>query len=349
MNKRRAFSIAEMMITLTIFSIVSAVAMNVLYNSMRTAKSVQAQVFLYTESQALMDQIGRVIERNTIDYEAYYLRIVQGEKGWESEDYGYYAQTFFDPASGGPVDGGPYDLNASVLGYSDGYGTYCSGTTDAFPDDCTYPFADSTSADINQFTHPYSTTIDDLEDWNAFCEDSNTCSEFENQIQDVLILVNSDGDERVIFGLEDVDGTGPSSDNYLSKVEMVGSDSDGDGVEDTWVCNSRYSCNKSGNSPKNLDLRNVTIAENISGEQEDFMPISPSSISVTDFYVILGPIEDPYRAVGEEDSQIQPQVTIVMTVTLSEDYGANILGDPPSITFQRTVSTGVYNEVISYE
>lgn len=326
--------------------------MNVLYNSMRTSKKVQAQVFLYTEAQALMDQIGRVIERNTIDYEAYYLREVQGERGWETRSYGYYGQSFIDPTStGGPDDGGPYDLNSP--GDSDGYGTFCSGsTTLSFPDECTYPFADSTSADINQAMHPYDSTIGDIDDWNAFCEDDSSCSSLENQIKDVLILINTDGDERTIFGLEDADGTASGTDNYLSKVVMVGVDTDGDGIEDEWSCSSRYSCNGTyaGNTvPKTNDLTHITGKERSTGVQHDFMPISPSSLSITEFYVILGPVEDPYRAINEPDSQVQPHITIVMTVTLSEAYGSRLLGNPPSITFQRTVSTGVYSEVTSYE
>ncbi len=81
----------------------------------------------------------------------------------------------------------------------------------------------------------------------------------------------------------------------------------------------------------------------------DFMAFTPSAINVQDFYVIITPMEDPYRAFAEEDVQVQPQVTLIMTVTLSEDYSGNLLGEVPSLTLQRTISTGVYGEVISYE
>ena len=79
------------------------------------------------------------------------------------------------------------------------------------------------------------------------------------------------------------------------------------------------------------------------------MPITPTAISVANFYLYVTPNEDPYRAFYESGAQIQPQVTLVLTVTLSEDYSDGLLGEVPTITLQRTVSTGVYGEVVSYE
>lgn len=320
--KRPAFSIAEMMITLTIFTIVSAVSMSVLYNANRSAKAVQTQIFLYTEAQALMDQIARVVERNTIDYELYYLREVHGETGWDTQNYGYYGQSFIDPGSGGPINEGPY---SSVSGY----GTYCAGTTDSYPDSgCALP--EFSSGDTDMGMHPFESSLGDSRNYNALCNDSSSCTALGIHVQDYLALINSDGDERTVFIAEP---TGTGSDQSLSKMEMTGSDSDGDGIEDLWVCSDRYTCTGTDNTP----------------EDSDFMPLSPSTLSVESLYVILSPSEDPYRAFAETEVQVQPQVTIVMTVTLSEDYGANYLGTPPTMTFQRTISTGVYSEVLSYE
>jgi len=337
MKKRPAFSIVEMMITLTIFSIVSAIAMSVLYNANRSAKAVQTQVFLYTESQAIMDQVARVIERNTIDYETYYLIEVQGQPGWGNNDYGYYGQAFINPGSGGPDSDGPYSTIT-------GYGTYCAGTTDTFPDSgCSLP--DYTSGDLDTGQLPFGPAVGSPENYNAFCEDSTDCGEFEHHVADYLALINTDGDERILFGKEAFD-TG-SSDHYISKVEMIGSDTDGDGIEDSWECNSRYTCNGT-DAPHHQDLDQETSFEASNG-QEDFMPISPSSLSISELYFILTPIEDPYRAFAETDVQSQAQVTIVMTVTLSDEFGASVIGDIPEITIQRTVSSGVYSEVVSYE
>lgn len=339
--KRPAFSIAEMMITLTIFSVISAISVSVLYNANRAAKAVQSQVFLYTEAQALMDQIARVVERNTVDYEAYYLKLVETEPGWGAENYGYYAQRFINPGSaGGPETDGPYP---SVTGY----GTYCAGSTSTYPDSgCSLP--DYASSDTDEGKNPYTTSIGAVEESNAFCDTSTDCGLFENQVLDYLILINAEGDERTILAQENF--TTGSSDKYLSKIVLTGTDTTGDGIENDWNCSSRYTCTtSSGTLPHRDDLTRTTNGELSAGAQQDFMPISPSTLTIQEFHVIIGPVEDPYRAFAEPEVQIQPQVTIVMTVTLSEDYGASSIGTPPSVTFQRTISTGVYSEVLSYD
>jgi len=59
----------------------------------------------------------------------------------------------------------------------------------------------------------------------------------------------------------------------------------------------------------------------------------------------LQPLQEP----AEEEVQVQPQVTIFMTLTLSEDYSGGFLGEVPRISIQRTVSSSVYSEIESYE
>jgi uncharacterized protein (TIGR02599 family) len=98
-KKPAAFTLIETLISLAIFSVVSVITVTLLVNGMRSAKKIQAQVLLYSEAQALMDQVARDIERNTIDYETYYARDVLGELGWDTEHYGYYAASFYDPGT----------------------------------------------------------------------------------------------------------------------------------------------------------------------------------------------------------------------------------------------------------
>src|SRR3989338_919710 len=125
MKKLRAFTIVELLITLTIFAVVAILSVSALVNSMASARKIQAQVFLYSEAEAIMDQLTREIEQNTIDYEAYYARNVQGETGWETQNYGFYGQSFYDPGSGG-WDEGPSSSLADYWGVlcSDGVSIY---------------------------------------------------------------------------------------------------------------------------------------------------------------------------------------------------------------------------------
>ncbi len=347
-TRKKAFTLVEMTISVTLFAVVASVSMVVTSNILKSTKKIQAQIFLYTEAQALMDQLDQAVNRNTIDYEAYFARNVghQGsvDTGWATPNYGDYQQTFMDPGTAGIPD--TADGNDGVYSTIDGYGAACSSpTTDEYPTDCPDQIPLTASLDIDTGEHPYpdkNGTSDGSSGTssNAMCEYPDTCSGIGFYDSNELILINGSGDRRTIFVKELY-----STDNYgISKVEMDGTDSDNDGAVDDWVCASAYEdCTGPGNVP-NVDDLTVTT-----GDSDDFEFISPSLINITNFYVYIAPIEDPYRAFAEDSLsvQIQPQVTIVFTATLSSDYGT-FLGTTPTITLQRTISTGVYSKINSY-
>ena len=337
MSSKRAFTLIELLITLTVFAVVAILCTNALVRSMASARKIQAQVFLYTETQALMDQLAREIEQNTIDYEAYYLRYGyhDPETGWNTVNYGLYGQSFYHPGNGDPSSlDGPY---TSI----DGYRALCADGLNYYPESCPDETPNYDYLDLDTGAHPF-TAIDDFSGYtdeesymNAFCESDDgsvDCNTWENAVKQELILINGAGDKRTIFIHQLLDD---SSDEYqVSKMELSGSDTNNDGLVDTWVCTDKYACTGgSSNTPV----------------EADFMAITPEDLNIEQFYVTLAPMEDPYRAFAEEDVQIQPQVTIVIKATLSDNYGKNLFGKLPTITIQRTVSTGVYSEVVSYE
>jgi prepilin-type N-terminal cleavage/methylation domain-containing protein len=347
MSTKRAYTLVELIITLTVFAVVAVLCVNALARSLASARKIQAQVFLYTEAQALMDQLANEVSRNAIDYEAYYLRYGyhSPESEWATTLYGYYAQTFYHPGRGDPSTlSGPYTN-------IDGYSVDCTSTTGYYPEDCPTETPIYDYLDLNTGAHPftyindYSGYTDDETYMNAFCESddgSTDCTSLAYPTKEELILINSAGDHRTIFVHE---AFGDGTEYRVSKVEMTGTDTDTDGVVDSWECTSSFDCTSSTvtDTPDSSDLTTVEDPET------DFMPITPKQINVEDFYVILTPMEDPYRAFAEEAVQVQPFVTIFLTVTLSEDYAGNLLGELPSITLQRSISTGVYNTITSYE
>ena len=332
-TKRRAFSLVELLITLTIFSMVSVVCVQLLVNSMASARRIQAQVFLYSEANALMDQLSREVERSAIDYEAYYLRYAYEtpETGWETTDYGFYGQSFYHPGNDG-LEGGPY---GSSVG--DVYGAECADGT-AYPDNCPDETPDYDDLDLDTGAHPFTEindfgySDDDPDTMNAFCETTSSvdCNAWSETVMQELILINGAGDERTVFIQEPLAGS--SSEYSISKMELSGTDGDYDGIVDSWTCSDHYVC-PSGDVPM----------------EDDFEPITPSALTIDSFYIYIAPFEDPYRAFAEADVQIQPQVTIVFKATLSDEYSNRLLGTVPTITIQRTVSTGVYSEIPSYE
>lgn len=328
--KRKAYTLVELMIALTIFAVVAVLCVNALVTSMTSARKIQAQVYLYTEAQTLMDQLAREVDRNAVDYEAYYLRYgtASPETAWETDAYGYYGQSFYNPGFGDPSPlQGPY---AGI----EGYGVLCSDGVNYYPHDCPTEIPNYSHLDLNTGAHPFSEIddfgeMDDPDAMNAFCETSDPsvdCTAWTEIMMNELILINGAGDERMVFIQKPFDSG--SSEYQIAKIKLIGTDTDYNGIVDKWLCHPDYDCI-------------VPF--------DEFMPISPSRLNVSDFFVYIAPFEDPYRAFAEENSQIQPQVTLVLTVTLSEEYGSRILGEVPSLTLQRTISTGVYSEVTSYE
>ncbi len=347
-TKRRAYTLVELIIALTIFSVVAVLCVQALITSMASAKRIQAQVFLYTEAQSLMNQLAREVERNTVDYEAYYLRNVQGETGWDFLDaYGLYGQAFYHP---GATDSSPLTGPYPSI---EGYGALCSDGLSYYPEDCPDETPNYDDLDLDTGAHPFSEIYDfssysddDPTFMNAFCEDADgitDCDAWGETVMTELILINGAGDERTVFTQE---LTSAGDEYSISVIKLSGTDSDSDGLVDTWVCGSDFDCssNPDGDIPDPDDLTD-------SDDPQDayFMPIVPSALNIESFIIYIAPFEDPYRAFAEEEVQIQPQVTIVLKATLSDDYSNLLLGDVPEIIIQRTISTGVYSEVPSYE
>ncbi|MEK7146235.1 MAG: type II secretion system protein, partial [Patescibacteria group bacterium] len=231
LKKRRAFTMVEVIVTATIFVTVALISVMVLSNVLKSSKKIRSQIFLYTEAHALMDLVMRDIQRNAIDYEAYYAREVLGETGWATLDFGYYGQAFIHPGTlGGPSDAGPYQ------GIT-GYGTYCSDLVSAYPADCPDAIPVADSLDYETGAHPF-TDIDDVnpsysetqDTMNAFCEDDSTCDDLTHYAANELILINSTGDERIVITQESLNDD--ATDFYLSKVILSGLDTNNDGIDD---------------------------------------------------------------------------------------------------------------------
>lgn len=330
-GKISAFTLVEITIALTLFAVVASISMVVTSNILKTSKKIQAQIFLYSETEAIMDQLELAVQKNAVDYEAYFLRNVghqsSKETGWATTNYGDYQQTFIDPGTSGIPD-----TTAGVYSGISGYGSSCSSDTSMeYSSECPteIPVADSIDQDTGEHPYPDKSSSDANTYSNAFCEGSSGCTALSYYITDELILVNAGGDNRIIF-VKQSDG----SEYRVAKSVMSGIDSDGNGAVDLWECTSDYTCTNSDGGPST----------------SEFQPITPSLINILNFEIYISPIEDPYRAFAEtaEVTQVQPQIKIILTSTLSDSYGS-FLGDTPEITIQRTVSTGVYSKVESYE
>jgi prepilin-type N-terminal cleavage/methylation domain-containing protein len=351
----RAFTLIEVVIAITLFAALSTMGVMVLSEVSKASKKVEMEEYLYTEGQHLLERIAREVQNNGIDYEEYYSRMIvqNGSSGINrtfGENYDQYHRTFFNPGSGGP----------SATEYQDfyggnNYGGLCTdgSTTYSTSGSCNLLFS---TADYETGVRPYNGSGYDPDSANAFCDEflasyTNCTNDLSYHQTNQLFLINKNGTERTYFVRER---------GRIAMVELDGTDSDNDGLIDTWECDTDFTCNGSdGTGTDNLPYPG-DLAPSDDVDDEDFYVISPKNLGIDEVSFYISPLEDPFKAYGETDSatfasvQLHPKVTIVLTLTyISYDSAGNPVdftgtGDAPTMTLQTTVSTGNRNVIDSY-
>ncbi len=356
------FTLVEVLIAATIFTIVSLIAITVFVNVIRIQRRVQLENAIYEDARVMMERIAREIRQNTVDYEEYYNKAMAQDVGFVSlpglnntnpygNRYGCYAQRFYNPGS------------------DNAFGAQCSdGNTPATEPGC---IIDKTSLDINTGQNPYAGTGQantDVSDANAFCDLNFAGSvdpscgqpgDVDHSLQSELYLINASGTGKTILARKTITADG---ENSLALLKLTGQDQDQDGVDEVWRdCdtslppNNQFCCAQ-GFDCSALDLTTDslenTLSYNASNNYIGFVPISPSRTDITSLKFYVDPLEDPRKAFAETDPtqgiQQQPHVTVVLTVQPSKASLSGFNGDVPTVTLQTTVTSRVYNEVKSY-
>lgn len=339
-----SFTLIEIIIAITLFAILATAGVTMVSNVSNTARKVEMEEYLYTEAQNLIERLTREIQNSGIDYEEYYSRNIYQTGTIPAfrtfgENYGEYHKQFFNPGSDGP---------------NNGYGAYCAGTTTSYPSD-TACSPDTGTFDYETGMNPYDGSGKPPTTANAFCDSSVLCSHDTDYYQtDELFLINKSGTERTYFVIEN------GKVQAIAMVQLDGTDTDGNGIMDTWTCANGYTCNGTNNLPSPGDL---IKADGL--DTQDFTPISPEALYIDELTFYITPLEDPFKAYAEsttntfENVQLQPRVTIVLkahyqafnsdgTPILDFSDVGKFLGNVPSITLQTTVGTGVTNVIPAY-
>ena len=329
----------------------SVMTVQIFVNITRMSKKVEIHQYVFTEAEAAMEKVLREIERSTIDYEEYYSHLVLGNAEY-GVDYGAYGAEFYDPGVDGPAG---FDLNTLIA--EPFYGVCCDdGCASEYHSSiasCTAGY-EYDSYDAATYVHPYDADYNNSGQYlaeNALCE-VGPCGDVDNAHQDELYLIDGDGVRKVIFALEDK----ADAEGVLSMIEMEGVDEDGDGISDYWQCSSDYTCTDTnkvyevdGIAWRKLTIPNGADLTNGNENDDDFEPVSPSSLSVLDLNFFITPFEDPYRADGEGHPSVQqhPHVIVTMTFAPADDLTKGYLGEDWTLTIQGTASAGVFDEVES--
>ena len=308
----RGFTLAEMAIALGIFAIIMGMTAGLILNSYAADQKTRVSQVVFDETRIAMERIAKEIRRGTVDYEEYY--------NWSA------CTTSCSLAGTGSSD----------THYGKNYGYYGlqfyrePGTTTVpnFPVSTTDKQAfrkkenagknagaaalgDATSIASGRCT--VGTTIPQAV--------ANTHYE-----QCELYLISSDGTEKTIIRTNPVVVSGVTE-YHLSMLKMAGTDTDGDGQIDTWTPEADYG----------------------TAGVPAFVAIQPDSITITGLKFIIAPLDDPRKAFADYSNatQIQPEVTIVMTAEPSVTSRSGIRGALPTLTLQTTIAARAQNEVTS--
>jgi prepilin-type N-terminal cleavage/methylation domain-containing protein len=339
-RNREGFTLVEVIIAASIFTVVSVLAVVVFVNVMRIQRRIMLENAIYEDARFLMERIAREIRQNTIDYEEYY-RFSGSEAGADYGTYGQYfgcyASRFYDPGSDGK------------FGYECSLGTV---------PDCTV--VNKNTLDINTGENPYSGPTHVSTNANAVCDVDNfgntTCVPLEENsgssyLQEQLFLINPKGTQKTFIARKAI------NDEYehgAAIVRLYGVDADTDGIAESWTGDSGYNCMEGfdceGLDVENRELENTLIDAN--KLYKGFVPFTPLRTNVKALHFYISPLEDPRKAFAETDPdegiQQQPHVTVVLTMQPAVSELLNYAGETPTVTLQTTVSSRVYNEVRSF-
>ncbi len=343
---KKGFTLVEVIIASSIFSIVSLIGVGVFVNVTRIQRRIYLENAIYEDGRFLLERLSREVRQNTIDYEEYYNKLVEGNV--YGEGHGCYATRFYNPGIGGP------GANSS------GLGAFCSVPAAGNPKTNPGCIIDKRTLDINTGQNPYIGTAapdNTAGDANAFCDQkfttetgcSTTPSLFE---RDELYLIDAKGKQKTIFVRKQYNDTPEYS---VAMVRLQGEDVNEDDIVEKWYDSSPdYYCAPLYDCVPSTEFTSLESSKDGSIDgmlYKGFVPVSPMRTTITSLRFFVSPIEDPRKGFAETDPDLavqqQPHVTIVMSLRPAAGELSGYAGDPPTVTLQATVSSRVYNEVKS--
>jgi len=319
----------ELVVALVILAFITLFATTIFLNYTQRTRELKAANLVYEEGRYLMGRLMNEIRQNTIDYEGYFNQNVMN--GALGQNFCAYDQVFYTPS---------FD---EVIGTSD----------------------DESLG---------------MRDPDALFQGNPITAPLINPQQDNLFLINQEGNQRVYFtrierkfdddplgklgllklvgkdfGDDQINGfdsyNGLNASNPLCQPDPR----ENDGLIDTWQCDSDFNCDEEILAPNiNVDLMPgcdgyIHQAYNdIESEFHSFVDISPNAVNLVDLQFTLHPEDDPHKAYRVDELQIQPYITVQMTLEANPKLASGL--DPeklPTITLTSTASTRNYVEVPS--
>ncbi len=318
----KGFTIIELMVSLMVLSLISLFSANIYLNYTSAARDIKAGNLVYEEARFLMERIVREVRQNTIDYEEYFNQNVVG--GSYGDNYCTYSAFF-------------YDNNGESIGTRN--------------EDQEFDFLATGLLDADAI----------------------------NSVENELYLINISGNKKTIltrvekgpvdeklgkvamlkmigkdFGEDGIDGRNSYNQDANNGFPdhaafCITDDRENDGLIDSWHCDSDYPCNIEHvtSIPPCVGYTHLAV-NNPDDPNHSFVDISPNALNIVDLKFLITPEDDPWKAYNMNDVQIQPHITIQLTVEanpklIDTSSGAHL----PSITLTSTITTRNYDEINS--
>lgn len=366
----RGFTLIEALIAISIFAVAAMVGGSILLDTNQSEKKDSAQNPLYQDARLILQMIANEVQAGAIDYEEYYsMYVIQSQTvGHEGRvptegpyygiNYGAYASRFYDP--GRRLDG-----TAAVN--PDDLGVECSVFEDP-PTNSKCEIYFTHSSDTSTGQHPYRAANEaEQKGADMLCHNGAVGQCGSAEVNE-LYLIDSSGAKKTILARKKI----AADDWAVGIMRMEGLDLDQNGVIDIFSCKKEFGCFDESadvfNAIKYTFIQDKGAVDGASyiGEHEirlpqsgdlddvfdintsQFVPISPHGVDVRELKFVITPLEDPYKAFAERYLQLQPEVTIILTLGLSEETAADYPGEFGEITVQETVSAGVLGQIDSY-
>ena len=335
---KKGFTLVEILVVMSIFSLVSMVALNAFFSTYKVQIQSSSTNALISESRVLMDKVVRIVEKNKLDYEEYFYQCNVAQKcpliNYENKveagsefgrEDGLYTWQFYDPG-----------FRNAELSIRDSYGLVCQnagGIILDYPNDACASGPLRFSEDIHIGSFYQDNGIN-----NAFSIQSNynqnnvnglaspaagklyVLPDTDSVIVSELYLKSMDENKKTIIGRE-LNG----DNNMLSVLELISGDNESDGANKKnskkFTCAPNYDCGV-GNVGLRYDFYDN---ENLF---EQAKPISPFRLNVESLWFQLSPLNDREQNFAANINTPQ-SVTISMVLTASNQNNLNLFNNSP--------------------
>lgn len=310
-NSKKAFTLAELLVVITLFSTVMLISSAIYTRFASSERRLRTENELFEETRFTLERIVKEFREGTIDYEEYWNQANKANGDCTlyssgttvTEQYGFHGKC--------------YKSYADEFYGSDGLNT--GENTDA-----SYPNRNAVSTTgALAYSQKELYIINNAGNQKTLLRCINCDENPDNTIGTLQILSLNGFD----LGYDDI------NDDFVK-------DTFNDGVIDTWVCDKDYLCSGS--------LSNGTeMGEALLNNNDGWTDYSPPTIDITGLEFHIAPLEDPRKAYNEngEEIQMQPHITIIISAQTAKEKFKGIPGKTPVIKLQTTVSGRVFNEV----